>query len=555
MKGNQRKLIIYYPLMLAAMLVLGIYLGTYFSGSSGGTRLLPLRENASSSEKISRIIEYIDREYVDTVAKQALIDKAINAILEDLDPHSYYISAEDMDSYTEPLEGNFEGIGVEFLIQDDTIRVVAALEGGPSEALGIRAGDKIIEVDGEEMAGVGVKNEDVIRTLKGPGGTVVEVDILRDGKTIPYEITRGTIPINSVATSQMLEEGVGYIKISRFARTTYEEFMDHAERLSDAGMEELILDLRGNGGGYLTAAVQVAEEFLEKGQLIVYTQGKSSPKRNYFASKKGEYSEMPVAVLIDQGSASASEILAGAVQDNDRGLIVGRRSFGKGLVQEHLGLPDRSALRLTVARYYTPTGRSIQRPYGTDIDYAHDYQYRYEHGELMSADSIVFPDSLKYTTPGGRIVYGGGGIMPDIFVGLDTAGASEYLGLLSYKGLINQFGFEYADRHRDALNEYADYREFKSGFDVPEAVLDSFVSYADAHGVAPDPEGLAASKEVIKTRLKAYIVRNIWGNDGFYSVLSVDDKVLNRAVESLSGESLSGGEQLTLEGSDENSVR
>ena len=531
--------------MLAAMLVLGIYLGTYFSTTPSGGPLLPLRSSASSSEKISRIIEYIDREYVDTVAKQQLIDKAIAAILSDLDPHSYYISAEDMASYTEPLEGNFEGIGVEFLIQDDTIRVVAALEGGPSEALGIRAGDKIIEVDGEQMAGVGVKNEDVVRTLKGPGGTVVNVDVLRNGRTIPYEITRGTIPINSVATSRMLDGDVGYIKISRFARTTYDEFLEHASRLADQGMKELIVDLRGNGGGYLTAAVQVAEEFLEKGQLIVYTKGKASPKRNYFASKKGTFTDYPLAILIDQGSASASEILAGAIQDNDRGLIVGRRSFGKGLVQEHLGLPDHSALRLTVARYYTPMGRSIQRPYGADIDYAHDYQYRYDHGELMSADSIHFPDSLKYTTPGGRILYGGGGIMPDIFVGLDTSGASEYLGLLSYKGIINQYGFEYADRHRSELENFRNWKEFNDDFKVDGAVMDSLVSYAQARGVASDRRGLAVSSEVIKTRLMAYIARNIWGSNGFYAILGQDDNVLARATEALHGDSVTGEKQLT----------
>lgn len=534
--------------MLAAMLVLGIYLGSYFSTSPSGVPLLPLRSSASSSEKISRIIDYIDREYVDTIAKQELIDKAIAAILADLDPHSYYISAEDMASYTEPLEGNFEGIGVEFLIQDDTIRVVAALEGGPSEALGIRAGDKIIEVDGELMAGVGVKNEDVVRTLKGPGGTVVLVDVLRNGRTIPYEITRGTIPINSVATSQMLDNKVGYIKISRFARTTYDEFKERVSRLADDGMKELIVDLRGNGGGYLTAAVQVAEEFLEKGQLIVYTQGKSSPKRNYFASKKGAFTDYPLAILIDQGSASASEILAGAIQDNDRGVIVGRRSFGKGLVQEHLGLPDHSALRLTVARYYTPTGRSIQRPYGADIDYAHDYQYRYDHGELMSADSIHFPDSLKYTTPGGRVLYGGGGIMPDIFVGLDTSGASEYLGLLSYKGIINQFGFEYADRHRTELEYFRNWKDFREGFKVEGPVLDSLVAYAETHGVVPDKKGLAASSEVIKTRLRAYIARNIWGNDGFYAILGQDDNVLARATEALNGDKMTGEKQLTQNG-------
>lgn len=531
--SNRNKLIIYYPLMLAFMLVLGIYLGTFFSNDGTPKHFLPQRGSANA-DKVTRIISYIDREYVDTVAKQRMIEKAIGAILEELDPHSYYISAEEMAAYTEPLEGNFEGIGVEFLIQEDTVRVVAALDGGPSQELGIRAGDKIIAVDGENIAGVDITNEDVISRLKGEGGTIVKVDILRGEKIIPYEITRGTIPINSIATAQLLNQSIGYIKISRFARTTYEEFIESTEKLAEKGMNEMVIDLRGNGGGYLTAAVQIAEEFLQKGQLIVYTEGKSSPRKSYFASKKGAFSEIPLAILIDQGSASASEILAGAIQDNDRGLIVGRRSFGKGLVQEHMNLPDNSALRLTVARYYTPTGRCIQKPYGADIDYEGDYEHRFERGELVSADSIQFPDSLKFTTPGGRVVYGGGGIMPDIFVGLDTAGASEYLSLVSYRGILNQFGFDYADANRNELEKYGDYRSFESGFDINSGILDDFVAYAESKGVLPDTGGIRASKEVLELRIKAYIARNIWGNDGFYAIMTDDDKMIREALISLS---------------------
>ncbi|MGB6037005.1 MAG: S41 family peptidase, partial [Cryomorphaceae bacterium] len=481
-----------------------------------------------------QIISFIDREYVDTVAKNQMIEKAIASILEDLDPHSYYISAEEMAGYTEPLEGNFEGIGVEFLIQNDTVRVVAALDGGPSQELGIQAGDKIINVDDENIAGVEIKNDGVISRLKGEGGTIVKVDILRDDKIIPFEITRGTIPINSVATAQIIDNTIGYIKISRFARTTYEEFAQSAAKLKQEGMKELVIDLRGNGGGYLTAAVQITEEFLQKGQLIVYTEGKSSPKKSYFASKKGEYSDIPLAILIDQGSASASEILAGAIQDNDRGTIVGRRSFGKGLVQEHMSLPDNSALRLTVARYYTPSGRSIQKPYGADIDYEADYENRFETGELVSADSIHFPDSLQYVTPGGRIVYGGGGIMPDIFVSLDTAGASEYLSIVSYRGILNQFGFDYADSHRKDLENFENYKDFEKTFDIDQNVFDNFVSYAEDKGVTPDQNGINLSKEVLKLRIKAYIARNIWGNDGFYAIMTDDDKVIREALVSIS---------------------
>ncbi|MCZ4407838.1 S41 family peptidase [Cryomorphaceae bacterium 1068] len=530
--SNRNKLIIYYPLMLAFMLVFGIYLGTFFS-DDGSRSFLPTR-SSSNADKITQIISYIDREYVDTVAKNQMIEKAISSILEDLDPHSYYISAEEMAAYTEPLEGNFEGIGVEFLIQNDTVRVVAALDGGPSQELGIQAGDKIINVDDENIAGVGIKNDDVISRLKGEGGTLVKVDVLRNRKLIPYEIIRGTIPINSIATSQIIDNSIGYIKISRFARTTYDEFAQSAQQLMDEGMSELVIDLRGNGGGYLTAAVQIAEEFLQKGQLIVYTEGKSSPKKSYFASKRGEYSDIPLAILIDQGSASASEILAGAIQDNDRGVIVGRRSFGKGLVQEHMSLPDNSALRLTVARYYTPSGRSIQKPYGEDIDYEADYENRFETGELVSADSIHFPDSLQYVTPGGRIVYGGGGIMPDIFVGLDTVGASEYLSIVSYRGILNQFGFDYADAHRTDLESFEGYKEFERDFNVDTNLFDSFVGYAEEKGVTPDTGGIKLSKEVLELRIKAYIARNIWGNDGFYAIMNDDDKVIREALISIS---------------------
>jgi len=530
---NSNKLMIYYPLLLAGMLILGIYLGTYFNDGAETRSFFPTKTR-NSADKIGQIINFIDQEYVDTVAKNKLIDKAIGAILEDLDPHTYYISAEELAAYTEPLEGNFDGIGVEFLIQDDTVRVISAIEGGPSEELGIQAGDKIIAVEEEEIAGVEIGNDDVIKLLKGPSGTEVNVTILRDNKEIPFAITRGTIPIYSVVTSQMLDPTIGFIKVSRFARNTYEEFMEHMTELEEQGMEEVIIDLRGNGGGFLNAAVQLSEEFLQKDQLIVYTEGKSSPKKSYFASKRGQYSQMPLAVLINQGSASASEIFAGAIQDNDRGTIIGRRSFGKGLVQEHLNLPDNSALRLTVARYYTPTGRSIQKPYGSEIDYEADYEMRYAHGELMTADSIQFPDSLKYTTPGGRIVYGGGGIMPDIFVGVDTVGASQYLSVVSYQGLINRFGFDYADSHRNDLTNYGSYEKFKREFSVTDDVLNSFVEYSNEKGVDPDTKGIATSAEVIKLRIKAYIARNIWGNDGYYAIMSEDDNVLKEAQSTLS---------------------
>ncbi len=532
---NRSKLIIYYPILLAGMLVLGIYLGSFFSDSSqSGSFLAPRSMN--SADKISQIINYIDNAYVDSVQRNELIDKAINSILTDLDPHSYYISAEELAAYTEPLEGNFEGIGIEFLIQNDTIRVVSAIEGGPSEALGIQAGDRIVAVDGINVAGVGISNEDVIKKLKGPGDTKVKVDVLRQEELYPFTITRGTIPLTSVVTAQMLDDRTGFIKVSRFARTTYDEFVKSAETLRQQGMEELILDLRGNGGGFLDAAVKITEEFLQKGQLIVYTEGKSSPRRSYHAEKKGRYAAMPLAILINEGSASASEILAGAIQDNDRGLIVGRRSFGKGLVQEHMNLRDNSALRLTVARYFTPAGRSIQKPYGEDIAYEEDYENRFAHGEFTHADSIHFDDSLKYVTPGGRIVYGGGGIMPDIFVGLDTVGASSYLSMVSYQGLLNQFGFDYADANRNDLTSYKSYEDYKKKFVVKDGLVNEFATYAENAGVVKDPGGISRSGEVLKIRLKAYIARNIWGNDGYYAIMNTDDNILREARIALSSD-------------------
>jgi carboxyl-terminal processing protease len=529
---NRSKFIIYYPVLLAVMLVAGIYIGSFFSDPSGGS-IIVSRSGGPKGDKITQIINYIEDQYVDSVTKNALIDKAIASILEDLDPHSYYISAEELAAYTEPLEGNFEGIGVEFLIQEDTVRVVSAIEGGPSEQLGVMAGDKIVAVEGNSIAGVGISNEDVLKLLKGPSKTKVNVEVLRGRETIAFEITRGKIPLNSVATGQMLDDETGFIKISRFARTTYDEFMEHAARMQNEGMKNLVIDVRGNGGGYLDASVKIAEEFLQKGQLIVYTEGKASPRRSYYARKRGSLSDIPVVVLINQGSASASEILAGAIQDNDRGLIVGRRSFGKGLVQEHLNLKDNSALRLTVARYYTPTGRSIQKPYGHGIDYEGEYEDRFTSGELQHADSISYPDSLTFITPGGRLVYGGGGITPDVFVGLDTIGASAYLSMLSYRGIINQFGFDYADSHRQELGSYPSLKDFERGFDVDDSLFASLVAYADQKGVAPEGEGINTSAVVIKTRLKAYIARNIWGNDGFYAVMKEDDNVLQIALTSL----------------------
>ncbi|MCB9193285.1 MAG: S41 family peptidase, partial [Flavobacteriales bacterium] len=451
MKGEPRTISPYVPLLISLALVAGLFIGHGATDPVQGR--LPtflLSRSASADQKIDQVLDLIDRQYVDTVRKEALVDEVIEDILQRLDPHSYYITADEMRAAQEPLTGSFDGIGVEFAIQRDTVVVVAALEGGPSEALGIRAGDRIVSADDRNMAGVGISNKDVMDRLRGPSGSTVTVGIQRRGRKAPFdvEITRGKIPINSIAVALEYPDGTGYIKLVRFAQTTHEEFIKAAKDLLDQGMKRLVLDLRGNGGGYLNAAIDMADEFLPAGRMIVYTEGRAQPRQEFRATDRGSLQDMPLGILIDEGSASASEILSGAIQDNDRGLIIGRRSFGKGLVQEQVDLPDHSAVRLTTARYYTPSGRSIQRPYGEGIDYADDLEHRLEHGELVNKDSIVLDTSHVYHTLKGRKVYGGGGIMPDLFVPADTSESSSYLTALFFSGVLNDLAFDVADERR-----------------------------------------------------------------------------------------------------------
>ena len=440
-----------WPLLLSVVLCFGIYVGTRLQGPSGaGSSFFTL--SPTGFDKISDIITYIEQEYVDTVDKDKLMDLSIEKMLQSLDPHSSYITAADLNAANEPLEGNFEGIGVEFHIQDDTIMVVSAISGGPSEAVGLRSGDRIVEVNDTLVAGIGINNNDVMRKLRGQGGTKVKVKVFRRGtpKLISFTITRGKIPIYSLDAAFMANPKTGYIRISRFAATTYDEFMQAAEKLSQKGMSKMIIDLRGNPGGYLDAATKIADEFIADGKSIVYTEGKSRPRADYDATAGGKFEDFPVVVLIDEGSASASEILAGALQDWDRASIVGRRSFGKGLVQEQTVLPDGSAIRLTIARYYTPTGRSIQKPYKDGYEqYNNELSERFAHQELLNLDSIKFPDSLKYTTPKGKVVYGGGGIMPDVFVPLDTTDSSNpFLNIALAGGELTDFAYDYVDKNR-----------------------------------------------------------------------------------------------------------
>lgn len=525
---------VFLPLLLGLALAAGFVLGIGFApGSNRPVQFLELRRNAPAA-KLQQVLELIDRQYVDSVQEGKLVEEVLQHMLQQLDPHSYYISAADLRAAEEPLEGSFMGIGVEFSIQRDTIVVVATIEGGPSEALGIRAGDRLVSADSLALAGVGVTNEEVIKALRGPAQTKVTVGVVRGGGE-PFDvvITRGPIPINSVAVSLLDADSTGYVRLSRFARTTHEEFLKAVSELKEQGMERLVLDLRGNGGGYLNAAIGISEELLPKGAGIVYTEGRSSPRQDYKADGGGSLVEMPLAILIDEGSASASEIVSGAVQDNDRGLIVGRRSFGKGLVQEQVNLPDNSAVRLTTARYYTPSGRSIQRPYGNGVDYSDDLQARYAHGELLHMDSIRLDSSQAYSTLNGRTVYGGGGIMPDIFVPADTADRSVYLGELFFSGALNRYAFDVADRHRERLKRYGSPERFNAEYAIGPAQLEALAREARLLGVERDPAGLDRSAAVIALRLKAGIARNVWGEHGYYRVLLGEDRIYERARQAL----------------------
>jgi carboxyl-terminal processing protease len=530
--SSNKKYFIILPIVFALLIVLGIFIGYYFSFSDTANDSATRKR----SSKLDKLITYVKNRYVDTVNVDQLEEKALSTFMQNLDPHSAYITAKEAKAMNEPLQGNFGGIGVEFNILKDTIRVVSAIAGGPSEALGIQAGDMIVKVEGKNVAGVKITNQQVIDKLRGESGTKVKVSIKRRGviQLTDYVITRGEIPIYSIETAYMATSTIGYIKISRFSATTFEEYLNAFDKLKSKGMSKLVLDLRGNPGGYLDAAVKLSDEFLPRGQKIVYTEGRMQPKQEYNATQKGNFEREKLVILIDEGSASASEIVAGAVQDNDRGTIVGRRSFGKGLVQEQKEFTDGSSVRLTIARYYTPTGRCIQKPYSEGIDAYNSEEYeRFEHGELQNADSIKFSDSLKYKTPAGKIVYGGGGIMPDVFVPLDTSGRSPFLSELIYTGTLNQFAFDYADKNRKQLKANNSAITFNKQFVINENVLNDFYAFAKKNGVkTPSTEG-KKSETIIKTQLKALIARNLFGNDGYYPVVQQNDKAFKKALELL----------------------
>ncbi len=525
------KLKIWLPLLFAVLVALGIYIGMRMNEPYRHANSL-FSFRTGQFNKINDVINYINMEYVDTVNQKKLVESTIEDMLHQLDPHSAYIPADELQASNEPLEGNFDGIGIEFHLQNDTIMVVTAISGGPSDALGIQAGDRIVKVNGKNVANIHITSTQVMQALRGSGGTKVKVTISRYGQLTDYMITRGKIPIYSVDVSYMLNPQTGYIKVSHFGEHTYEEYLEGFMKLKELGMKNLVLDLRGNPGGYLKTAIQLADEFLPDKKLIVYTEGRSRPKEKYLATSRGYFEEGSLVVLIDEGSASASEIVSGAVQDWDRAILVGRRSFGKGLVQEQSEFPDGSAIRLTIARYFTPTGRCIQKPYEDNYEqYENELLDRYKKGELISSDSIHFSDSLKFTTPGGHTVYGGGGIMPDVFVGLDTSGSSNYYSSISSKGLVNEFAYNYLDDNRKSFKKYKTFDEYNKSFSVNGQILNEFISYAEKKGVKPNAEEIATSSEIICTQLKALIARQIWKNDGFYAVIHSLDVTLKKAIE------------------------
>ncbi len=526
-----KKTFIWLPIIIAVAMVAGLYIGRYYHQASMiGPGFF------STHSKIESLLDIINSQYVDTVDSKQLVEDVMPKIIGELDPHSAYIPAKDLESVNEELEGSFGGIGVQFSILNDTITVVSVISGGPSEKVGILPGDRIIAVNDTSFVGKEITNEKVMGKLRGPKGSQVNLSIKRASSKTPleFDVVRGDIPVNSVDVSFKINEKTGYLKISKFGRTTYDEFMNALAKLKKEGAEKYIIDLRGNTGGYMEAAINMVNEFLPKGQLIVYTEGKAFKREEAYSNGTGAFQKNQVIILMDEWSASASEIFAGAIQDNDRGLIIGRRSFGKGLVQQQIPFSDGSAIRLTIARYYTPSGRSIQKNYelGKNDDYSQDIMNRFLHGEFDSKDSIKLNTELRYKTLNGRDVYGGGGIMPDIFVPRDTIGITSYFNSVVNTGLIYQFAFKYSDEHRETLEKYKNYQDILR-YMQKQPLLNEFVAYAATHGVKPRPVYINISRHLITNQLYAYIARNILGDEAFYPILMTHDNTLLKAVEIL----------------------
>ena len=528
MKQNKNSRLM--PFLMALCVVIGILIGTFYANHFSGNRLNIIN---SGSNRLNNLLHIIDDQYVDAVNLDSLVDKAIPQILSDLDPHSVYISAKDVQQATDDLKGSFSGIGVEFVIREDTIHIQGIIKDGPAERAGLLAGDKIVSVDDKPFVGKIVTNEEAMHRLKGKKGTKVKVGVVRYGhKAVKtFTITRDDIPQKSVSAAYMIDDSTGYIKIKNFGENTYPEMLVALAELSQEQFSNLIIDLRDNTGGYLTAATQMINEFLPGNRLIVYTEGRKSPRQEYKSDGRGTYQTIPLVVLINESSASASEIFAGAMQDNDRATIIGRRSFGKGLVQKQIGFNDGSMIRLTVARYYTPSGRCIQKPYqaGDEKGYEEDLVARYKHGEFFSQDSIKHTGPA-YHTRNGRVVYGGGGITPDIFVPEDTLGVTSYYRMASMSGLILQYAFVYTDDNRLKLNNFTEMMALAEYLDK-QNLVDQFATYADKHGLQRRNLMIRKSHHLLQRYLYSRVIYNIMDEDDWIQYLNLDDNVVKKALE------------------------
>ena len=517
------------PLWLALSVVIGIFVGTFFANRFSGNRLSIIN---SGSNKLNDLLHIVDDQYVDTVNMDDIVEKAVPTILSELDPHSVYISQKDVQQANDDLRGSFFGVGIEFTIRKDTIHVQNVISNGPAERAGLLAGDKIVEIDGQTFVGKEVTNDEAMHRLKGEKDTKVEVGVLRykEQKLRHFTITRGEIPMKSVTATYMLDDQTGYIKIKNFGEKTYPELLIALARLAQEDFRSLVIDLRGNTGGYLASAVQIANEFLPKGRIIVYTEGRKSPRQDYRSDGRGSYQRLPLVVLIDEGSASASEILAGAIQDNDRGTIIGRRSFGKGLVQQPVTLHDGSMIRLTIARYYSPSGRCIQKPYtsGSDKNYEEDLLTRFQHGEFYSKDSIKHTGP-EYHTRNGRAVYGGGGITPDIFVPEDTIGVTSYYKEASISGLILQFAYEYTDENRTQLSRYDNAHDLEAYLKKLNTV-ELFAQYAERNGLKRRNLMIQKSRRLLERYINSRLIYNVLDEQAWTEYLNQDDPTISETL-------------------------
>ena len=526
---KNKRLAVWLPVIIALSVALGIFVGNHYLRLTQGKRHI-----YSSGNKINAILDIIDEQYVDTVNMKQLVEDAIPKVFSELDPHSVYIPAKDAQRVNEDLEGSFSGIGVSFNMQTDTILVINVIPGGPSEKAGLKPFDRIITINDSLYAGNKSDQEVIMNTLRGAKNSTVKLGVKRknEPELLYFDVTRGDVPVSSVDVSYEVSKGIGYIKVSKFGRTTYNEFITAIAKLKQAGCTSFVIDLRGNTGGYMDAAINMVNEFMPEGRLIVYTEGKAFPRNDVYTNGTGTCQDAPIVVLTDEFSASASEIFSGAIQDNDRGLIIGRRTFGKGLVQSPIQLSDGSEIRLTIARYYTPSGRCIQKKYelGKDSEYEQDIYQRFMHGEFDSADSIKLNNSEKYETVMGRPVYGGGGIMPDVFVPADTTGVSRYLSDVTRTQFLYEYTFDFMDRHRPEMTNLKDYKQIQNylkSFDL----VNEMANYAARRGLKRDEKGIKMSYQILRTRIEAFIARHTIDDEGFYPILGQIDNTLQEAIK------------------------